>query len=403
MKYGLIISKIETREEGAEHILGAMPKYRGRIINEVGDWSKFLPVGELQNKGKFEPSACASFAINNAKETQYKFLTGKDNNSSDRALAIGSETNPAQGNDPHKVSEYARKKLGFAPEDVLPFDSSVDTLEKFYSPNPLTSEIIARGNEFFNEYDFAHEWVFSSGTPEEKKAKLKEALKAGTVCVSVHAWNYENGRYTKPVGATDNHFVMLVKYENDCPVIFDSYAETDQSPYLKTLDPLYDFSIAKVFYLEPSKPKLDWIQSVINWIKSYLPFLKKQVDAVAPINFELPPPVIVNEWDTPEKARHSARVIMDTFGLLWSEKDLLCAVIQAESGFNTKAVNQQTKDYGICQINSFYWIGEGKYFASIEEVLNKPEKSVKFMVEQYRAGHLDYWVAYKNLSYKRYL
>lgn len=94
---------------------------------------------------------------------------------------------------------------------------------------------------------------------------------------------------------------------------------------------------------------------------------------------------------------------MDEFGLSWAEKDLLCAVIRAESSFDIKAVNQQSGDYGICQINQFFWIGQGKYFSTIEEVFNYPEKSVRFMCEQYKKGHLDYWVAYKNGSYKAYL
>jgi hypothetical protein len=97
---------------------------------------------------------------------------------------------------------------------------------------------------------------------------------------------------------------------------------------------------------------------------------------------------------------------MDTFNLSVKDKDLLCAVIQAESNFNPKAINHNTNgsnDYGICQINTKYWIGPGKYFASKEEVLNQPEKSVRFMCEQFKAGHLNYWISYTNGLYKRYL
>ena len=127
------------------------------------------------------------------------------------------------------------------------------------------------------------------------------------------------------------------------------------------------------------------------------------IDEFAPPPVPPSPPIAVYDWSSPEKVRHSCRVIMDEHGLNWGQKDLLSAVIQAESGFDTKAINKFSKDYGVCQINEFYWIGPGKYFASIDEVLNFPEKSVRFMVEQYRAGHIGYWTAFVNGSYKRFL
>lgn len=113
------------------------------------------------------------------------------------------------------------------------------------------------------------------------------------------------------------------------------------------------------------------------------------------------------KWGNPTEVRHSCRLIMDEYNLAWKEKDLLCAVIQAESGFNPKAINGKntngTKDYGLVQVNDKWWIGPGRYFASVEEVLNNPEKSVRFIVEQYKAGNLRWWCAFTNNSYKKYL
>lgn len=116
-------------------------------------------------------------------------------------------------------------------------------------------------------------------------------------------------------------------------------------------------------------------------------------------------------WDTPENARHSARMVMDTFGLTWKEKDLLCAVIMAESGFKNTAKNENknaqgvvtSTDYGICQINTRYHIGKGNTFPSVQYVLENPDKVVAWMVKMYRAGHLNWWCAYANGSYKKYL
>lgn len=116
------------------------------------------------------------------------------------------------------------------------------------------------------------------------------------------------------------------------------------------------------------------------------------------------------EWDTPEKARHSARMVMDTFGLSWSEKDLLCAVIMAESGFLNTAKNENknsagvvtSTDWGICQINDRYHIGVKGSFPSVEYVLANPDKVVAWMVKMYKQGHLGWWCAFSNGSYKKY-
>lgn len=291
---GLIIPPITTREEGAEHILGASDP----IINPSGNWEQYLPAGELQNKGYFEPSACASFGTNHAVATLVKFLQKNEANYSDRALATGSGTDPARGNDPHKVAEYSRNVLGFVPESVLPFDDSIRTLEQFYSPNPLTQDIIDAGNKIYEVFDFTHKWVFQSGTPSVKKQLLKTALQKGAVCVSVYAWarEAERGDYIKPEGTTDNHWVQLVKYdENDCPVIFDSYAEADSTPYLKVLDPLYDFAIAKVYFLTPAQPKLSILSKILQLAKQWLDILFLIAPPSAPVapvipDESLPPP-----------------------------------------------------------------------------------------------------------------
>lgn len=97
---------------------------------------------------------------------------------------------------------------------------------------------------------------------------------------------------------------------------------------------------------------------------------------------------------------------MDTYKIKWTDKDLICAVIQAESNFNIKAVNKNTNgtnDYGVAQINDYFWIGEHKYFKSVEEVLNNPEKSIRFMCEMFLAGRLALWCAYTNGSFKKFL
>jgi hypothetical protein len=116
-------------------------------------------------------------------------------------------------------------------------------------------------------------------------------------------------------------------------------------------------------------------------------------------------------WDTPSNARHSVRVICDEEGLTVSEKNLICAVVMAESGFKNQAkcLNKNKEgvvtstDWGVAQINDFYHIGKGLTFPSIQYVLEHPDKVIRWMIKMYRLGHLDWWIAYKNGSYKKYL
>ena len=94
-------------------------------------------------------------------------------------------------------------------------------------------------------------------------------------------------------------------------------------------------------------------------------------------------------------------------GMSVDNKNLFCATMGAESGWNVKAIGKPNKDgsrdYGICQINSYYWIGEGKPFPSTDYVLNNPEDCVRWAIKQWKAGHRSYWWAYTNGSYVKFL
>ena len=134
-----------------------------------------------------------------------------------------------------------------------------------------------------------------------------------------------------------------------------------------------------------------------------------------PVEEPLDVPVPVDpekyNWSGITESKHSVRVICDEQGLSLEGKNLICAVIQAESNFNINATNKNknkagvtvSTDWGICQINDYYHVGSGKAFSSVQEILDNPEKSVIFMIKMYRAGKLGLWVAYLNGSYKKYL
>lgn len=115
------------------------------------------------------------------------------------------------------------------------------------------------------------------------------------------------------------------------------------------------------------------------------------------------------EWSTPRQAFHSTRVLCDEMGLTYEQKNEICYTIYRESEFNIKAIgkpnNNGTRDYGICQFNDGknakgipFWIGKGATFASIDEVLNNPEKCVRVMIQTYKAGHIEWWYGHDGYS-----
>lgn len=169
---------------------------------------------------------------------------------------------------------------------------------------------------------------------------------------------------------------------------------------------------------------LDKIQSILkNWVRKGIPstpppvidllpeaeIIKEPVTAPVPVeNAPVEQPKLL--WNNKQNVRHSIRVICDELGMTFEQKDTMCATIQGESGFLLTAKNENKRngitvstDWGLCQINDYYHIGAGKSFPSVEYVLNNPEAVVRWMGKQWLAGNRNWWIAYKNGSYKKYL
>jgi len=133
-------------------------------------------------------------------------------------------------------------------------------------------------------------------------------------------------------------------------------------------------------------------------------------------------------WDTPLNARHSVRVLCDELGLptdrtvnvdgkMYMPKDIICACIQQESRFDPKVIGEPnsngTTDWGICQFNDGtylvngvqepIWIGPGADFPDTQFVLDNPEKCVRVMIREYKAGHISKWSSYKFGAFKQWL
>lgn len=123
-----------------------------------------------------------------------------------------------------------------------------------------------------------------------------------------------------------------------------------------------------------------------------------------------PPPYLL--WETPKQAFHSTRVVCDEMGLDYDQKNEICFTIYGESEFHAKAIGKPnkngTKDYGLCQYNDGknakgipFWIGKGATFASIDEVLNNPEKCVRVMIQTYKAGNIGWWYGHRGYTLEK--
>ena len=174
------------------------------------------------------------------------------------------------------------------------------------------------------------------------------------------------------------------------------------------------------FTIAPRNP--DNVQTVKRtMLESLIRFLQQLFNlnqqTMPPINSPLipkPPVPSVLLWDNPVNCRHSVRVMCDNAGLSHYDKEVITACIKQESNFNPKAVgtpnSNGTIDYGICQFNDGHnangvplWIGPGARFASIDEVLNNPEKCVAEMIAQYKLGHIIWWSSYSTKAYLKFM
>lgn len=423
-------------DEEKDYVLGAERSAPFEIVLDAGDWRDGLPAGEEQRKSGFETYSCTNFGWLNLVETYMKKIFFIDENYCERFLAVVSGQT-REGNDPQKPAE-ALRKMGIVQERLLPFIEGMKW-ETYFYPNPMSPYYLSEALKWLDDYEFKHEYIFTKTTLSEKQRLLVQALKRSPVGVSVYAWEKNTeGFYIKPLGVKDNHWTTLVYAEQGKYwLIYDSYSENGD--FLKKLDWNYDFGVAKGFYLrkkteaekQSERKQLSIMEKIVELLTKLATFLgfppDKDPIIVPDSEPVLPPPapnlpitppnlpitpVIQSLYDFGDliSAKHSARVIMDDYNLSWDAKNLLCAVIMTESHFDPNAIHENKKDgviistdYGICQINDYYWIGRGKYFASKEEVLNHPEKGIRFMIEQYKKGKLNYWSAYNNLSYKKYL
>lgn len=245
---------------GDDHYLGGKSDReigaKKEVLNPGGDWRPYLPMPEFQRKNGVESMGCTNYGTYNAIETILikRYGAEQEINWAERFGNIVSGTTTS-GNSPHTAAEFLRR-LGTVEEKELPFDESINTWNKYYSPKPMTSKYLDLAkNTFLDVYDFEHEWVYGNGLSlSQKQALLVKALDRSPIGISVYA-NYgartnSDGLIYKKSGDIDNHWCVLVGYEYGKKwYVFDTY---DQ--FVKEYVWDYNFMYAKEYYFKKKPP-----------------------------------------------------------------------------------------------------------------------------------------------------
>lgn len=127
------------------------------VRNPSGDWRPYLPVKEIQY-GKEDSMSCVSFSACNSLEIQHKFLTGSEDNYSDRWIAKMSGTT-REGNSLGVVGDTVRH-YGMVKETSYPAPPNF-TFDQYHAaiPEPLLSQLKAEGQDFLSKWDIKTEYV----------------------------------------------------------------------------------------------------------------------------------------------------------------------------------------------------------------------------------------------------
>jgi len=379
------------------------------VVRPDHNWQPFLPAFESQLK-QFDVYGCTAFGTLNSVEALAKALYDESLNLSDRYLGIRAGTRPP-GNDPNKVAQTFRKE-GACDDSLLPFADNLASVDEYYSfKGANEADCEASAQKWLDKYVFGHDWIADGRVADPET--IWEGLTHSPILVAVYAWAKIGDYYVR--NGEDTHWTVIVGGEyKKYFLVYDSYG--DNGEYLKKLEWNFGFAYAKritlinkpavkktIFYLIGQA--LTAIGQLLGLIQKEMPKIEppKIIDSV-PIEDIKPIEKPKYEWDTPEKARHSFRVICDEEGLSVTDKNKLCQVLNCESGFKINAYNDngKTKDWGICQYNDYWYIGQGKPIASVEEALSNPEKCVRVFISQFKKGRLKDWVCYSSGKYKNY-
>lgn len=209
---GFIIDSFDERD----YIFGSQ---RSLDIQEIlapnSQWDDWKPMFEEQrNEIGTDPWICTNEAFTSCLEFIHKRKYGDENNQSERFSALISGTKPNQGNSIKAPAEAARLK-GSVKQEIMPYPQTMTEAE-FYNYNDLTPEVMKKGEEWLEEYDFGYEKIQLGNVMNKEKAM--EALKFSPLQTAIDSstknkanfrgWNdsvviygYEYGKYWKVFGS----------------------------------------------------------------------------------------------------------------------------------------------------------------------------------------------------------
>lgn len=248
-------------ERSIENKFGALP------LQPNGDWREFIFDGIISHQAPgYETNSCVSHGTANALELLRRKLYQYDNDLSDRFIAKASGTDPLRGNTPKTVAETVRKNFTVWENEWATKDAK--TVDEFYSeiPQNLKTLAIARGAE----WNFGYEYVPLTLTA------LREALKYSPIGISVPAWFEKGGRYYRPDGVNDSHWVCLMYIDSDGKMyILDSY-----DPTVKVMEAGFMPQVAMKYHLNRQVVNKSAFAKFLDLIFSILFPVDKPIEAV---------------------------------------------------------------------------------------------------------------------------
>jgi len=141
-------------------------------------------------------------------------------------------------------------------------------------------------------------------------------------------------------------------------------------------------------------------------MKKFLEIIRKACDSLETV-------INNNESDVVLEEDNDFKNMVRRFALEYGvNADEVINTIQEESGFNPLAKNVNTNgstDYGICQINDYWWIGKNCksaqlgefYFESPEYVMANPDACIEWMCKQFSKGRQRDWYGWRKLYEKK--
>ena len=257
--HGLLI---EPRIDPKDYRFGSVGLEYKEILND-GNWTPFLPLFEPQSNAYVDTQGCVPFSALNVVETILKQKTGQEYNASDRFTGVLAGVTK-QGSYLSTVAEAIRLHKLLPEADLSSNLSTVKTWEEFWSPNPMTQDLLDKAQTF--TWNIGWEWVGMN------RLTIVNALKTSPLQVTVQIGSPLNskGYYINREGSY-GHAVMLYEATEEYFSIYDHYTNK-----FKKYDKSYRFGNAIRFALNeiimPNNPLNlinDTLVTVIADIRQY--------------------------------------------------------------------------------------------------------------------------------------